>query len=755
MQVRLTTTLRMAVLLMILGSTRLQGQQIIEINPSQSDLWATDPDGASGGRVNHVGMAPLDKAIVFAASEWGGIYKSTDGGDTWLRMNGHHPTVTWDVKVSPVDSNRVIATSFYDGRVNSISGINVSTDGGKTWIRPSSATPPEGFCTSPTQREEPSAFGISFDPDDPRNVYVGTNCGLAVSNNGGSTWHYVDPTPSDRADSVWAVIVHHKGIIDTCGDDGHRRSTNGGITWTSTSGNGTPLPSGRCSIAASPEESYVLFVVVGTSIFESDDGGGNWISNAYQNPAPQGRIPFVKTNSRSKNDYDLWFGDVSLYRASCVTPSPPVQGGNKRCQESSSWAGGFTRDHGSHDDFGDIAFDPVPDPNAPSCPLIMSSDGGIFVNTLGENPECQAPKWKQPKITPHALWLFGMNETHASTGSGQLLYLASQDNGTFASTNAQTNSPAWSNKECCDSFDVAVDTTQVLYTSAWYDGPRGILLFLRSGGMNGGDEIKNYPAGNLVGWKTPDIIDRFANNAYVLLTDAGVFVTSDITLTPISWMQLGPMSPQNGCAVHATASQTDPKFFVEAGSCTGSQPDQIWRYDGLSTTGTWQQIKPPTGFTGFGVFAVDKHNPDRLFASVLGPNSVQMVFSANGGASWTNLRSLDGAMTGGGAYKYMNASGPTDFTGLEGYAQPSLIAFSPFETKTLVAAGADSGVFLSRDAGNTWKKITDNSGTTDNPDVPRAKFAAFDRGDGTFSVFIGTQGRGAWRINYPQPIDCR
>jgi hypothetical protein len=104
--------------------------------------------------------------------------------------------------------------------------------------------------------------------------------------------------------------------------------------------------------------------------------------------------------------------------------------------------------------------------------------------------------------------------------------------------------------------------------------------------------------------------------------------------------------------------------------------------------------------------------------------------------------------------------GPTNLTSFSftfnGYAQPTLVAFSPFDTKTLVAAGADSGVFLSFDTGATWKKVTDNSGTAGNPHVPRAKFASFDRGGGNISIFIGTQGRGVWRIDYPDPaVACQ
>ena len=796
-----------AAFLMMADTAQTAAQTITEINPSQSTLWATDPDGASGGRVNHVGVAPKDKNIIFAASEWGGIYKSTDKGQTWTRMNGHHPTVTWDVKVSPADSKIVVATSFYDGKVNSGAGINVSFDGGATWTHPPTATPPAGFCTSTTRHDEPSAYGIAFDPAKPQDVYVGTNCGLAISNNGGSTWHYVDPTPGDPADDVWAVTVHHGSTIDTCGDDGHRRSTNGGTSFTSTTGNGTPLNAGICSIAASPDEKDVLFAVAGTTIFESDNGGGTWTAGAYGNRAPQGRIPFVKTNSRGKNKYDLWFGDVSVFRGSCTTPSPAAPG--NRCVSSASWAGPFTRSSGAHDDMGDIAFDPSPGtkpdnscqeacdaerdqcmkdvakPGGPrpqecvqelkiclkeckplppikldACPMIMSSDGGVFVNASGTSPSCQTPQWNQPKVTPHGLWAFGMNSVHGS-GTSENLYFGNQDDGTFATANAQTNSPTWNNRDCCDAFDVAVDTNQVLYTVCCCPScAHSNRVFLRSAGMTGGGEINTYPAGSVPGFRTPDVMDRFAANSYVLLTSSGVFITTNITATPsIAWSQLGAR-PANACAVKASVSGSTPSFFVQAGSCSGSGADQLWRYNGTGTGGTWNQINPPAGFSGFGVFSVDKKNPDRLVASVLGPGTVQMVLSTNGGANWSNLTTLDTAMTGGSTFKYRNALGPTNFTGFNGYAQPTLVAFATYDTKTLVAAGADSGVFLSKDTGATWTKVTDNSGTASNPHVPRAGIASFDRGGGVFTIFLATQGRGVWRINYPDTVgacqlDCQ
>jgi hypothetical protein len=79
--------------------------------------------------------------------------------------------------------------------------------------------------------------------------------------------------------------------------------------------------------------------------------------------------------------------------------------------------------------------------------------------------------------------------------------------------------------------------------------------------------------------------------------------------------------------------------------------------------------------------------------------------------------------------------------------------FSPLDERTIVAGGYDSGVFLSTDIGATWTTLTDNSGGPSNPVVPRPRTAHFEV-DGTQQrmsyVYVGTQGRGAWRIGYAQ-----
>ena len=789
-----TLTFCLIVAFALLGKARVAGQvTITDINPNQSTLDASDPDGASGGRVNGLAAVPGNNQIFYAASEWGGLYRTNDGGLTWNRLNNHRPTITWDVEVSPTNQNRVFATSFYDGRVNSESGINVSTDGGATWTHPATATPPAGLCSA-ARRNERAAFGIAIDPAAPQNIYIGTNCGLAISNDNGATWNFVDPTPGDTADDVWDVVVHHGGIIDIVGDDGHRRSINGGAMWTTATG--MPLPSGLGSIAASPDEQNVIFATVGANVWESDDGGANWTSLGTPESRRQGRIPFVAVNDRAGTAFDLWYGDVRLYRAGCT--SNPM-GGGQRCPSGTignmlpatppaGWAGPFTRDVGGHDDVGDLVFDTAAANDA--CPRIFASDGGVYFNTANMSPACHTPAWEQPNVTPHALWLWSLAGADQAGNATEDLYFGNQDNGSYAATDAGAAAPTWTNRDCCDVFDASAEPARVLYTFCC-GGGRATRLVRRGPGMAGGGSVTDpadYPAdGLLPGFIFPDILTRFGDASYAMITvdcntppngidddgdgmtdeadetrgctgtnagDGGIHITTNAAAAPVVWTELGPgTEPPTGggnraCAVKSATMGGTTTFLVQVGRCDGFNQDQLWRFTGTNAAGAWGQVNLPPG--GIGIFDVDPTNPNRIIASQLNGANVNMILTTNGGTNWTTLTALDNLMTGGGTYQYRNSRGsaPGSATNHSGYVQPTLVAFDPGNGNTIVAAGADSGVFLSNDAGNIWTTLTDNSGGASNPQLPRPRYAYFDREGGTVNVYVGTQGRGVWRLSF-------
>lgn len=738
-----------------LTASAAQGQLSVtvrDISPDRSTN--TDPDAASGGRVNGIGVDRVTPGRLYAASEFGGLWRSNDNGVTWAHLDGHVPTVTSDVEVDPSNSNRLYATSLFDGRVNSRSGINVSTDAGATWTHPPSATPPAGFCDSDARRTEPAAFGIAIDPANPSRVFVGTNCGLAASTDAGATWTFIDPTPGDTAGDVVDVVVHHGGIIDVCGDDGHLRSTNGGTTWTTSAT--APLAGGQCSLAVSPDEDYVIFAVVGTSIFESDDAGQNWPATAtYANPTPQGRVPFIATNQRAGATYDLWFGDVSLFRGTCTTPATPAQGGAARCNASTAWAGPFTRSAGAHDDSGDIAF--APGAASDACPVLFASDGGVFRNTLAASPGCHTPAWAQPTITPHALWNYTFAGVSRPGAATEHLYFGNQDNGTFGATNGGSTPVTWNNERCCDGFDAIGDATRGLTTVCCFGGGRATRLFLSGTGLTGATaEIGTYPPGNMKSFQQLEGFATFGPDDYIVTTTTGIFVTFDVGATGAglpSWTAVGTSPPANACGLQVVSTGGTPVFFAKEGGCDGDRGGRLMRHTGTGTTGAWQVVPPPPGGGTFGVFAVDPGNAQRIIASRIGGGQpARMFLTTNGGAVWNALPALDTLMTGGGVFKYDTLTGPTAFSGRNGYPQPTLVAFDPTDPDIVVAGAADAGVFLSTNGGTRWQLVTDPiaPGVSGTPHVPRPYYAHFDHDPpgGDINLYLGTRGRGAWRLTF-------
>ena len=65
------------------------------------------------------------------------------------------------------------------------------------------------------------------------------------------------------------------------------------------------------------------------------------------------------------------------------------------------------------------------------------------------------------------------------------LHFGNQDTGTFASTNAEELKPTWLNVDCCDSFEVPSNQTQMLVTVCCFTPAPANRLFLRRPGMIG------------------------------------------------------------------------------------------------------------------------------------------------------------------------------------------------------------------------------------------------------------------------------
>jgi hypothetical protein len=117
-----------------------------------------------------VSPAYVTDATLFAASNGGGIFKSTDGGDSWSPANSGLPQHLYmdQVAFSPsYDSDGTVYASF--------SWVYESTDRGETWTQ---------LGSSSWNRYAPA---LAVTPDSPLTVFAGTD--------GQSLWRYNTVTP--------------------------------------------------------------------------------------------------------------------------------------------------------------------------------------------------------------------------------------------------------------------------------------------------------------------------------------------------------------------------------------------------------------------------------------------------------------------------------------------------------------------------------------------------------------------------------
>src|SRR6185312_3415076 len=149
-----------------------------------------------------------------------GLYKSSDGGTTWMRLEGHGlpPGIMGriGVSVSGADSNRVYA--MIESKQG---GLYRSNDGGSNWIR---------INEDGRLRQRPWYFSHVFaDPKSADTVYV-LNTGMLRSTDAGRTFNLL-PAPHGDHHGLWIDPDDPRRMING-NDGGATISTDGGSTWT-------------------------------------------------------------------------------------------------------------------------------------------------------------------------------------------------------------------------------------------------------------------------------------------------------------------------------------------------------------------------------------------------------------------------------------------------------------------------------------------------------------------------------------------
>jgi len=192
---------------------------------------------------------------------------------------------------------------------------------------------------------------------------------------------------------------------------------------------------------------------------------------------------------------------------------------------------------------------------------------------------------------------------------------------------------------------------------------------------------------------------RHPNVFYIGVNNGGVWKTTDYGRT---WQPIFDDQPTGSIGDVAVAPSNPNTIYVASGE--GLQRPDLSVGDGMykSTDAgkTWTHLGLREGLQ-IGGLAVDPTNENRLFAAVLGhpygPNKERGVYkSADGGKSWNKVLYID---ENTGAIQV--AIDPADPNIV--YADLFASRLAPWENGEW--QGAESGLYKSRDGGNTWVQL--------------------------------------------------
>jgi photosystem II stability/assembly factor-like uncharacterized protein len=248
-----------------------------------------------GGRVTAVAGVPSQPMTFYMGATGGGVWKTEDGGLTWRNVSdGYFKTGSIGaIAVAESDPNVIYVgtgEACPRGNVSHGDGVYKSTDGGRTWVN-------VGL------RDTRHIARIRIHPQNPDLVYVaalghvfGPNeeRGIFRSRDGGKTWEKIlyvdektgaidlamDPTnPRILYAAFWQVLRQPWTLISGGPGSGLYKTTDGGDTWTKLTNGLPPGIWGRSGVAVSPARPDRVWAIVEAEeggVFRSDDGGRSW-----------------------------------------------------------------------------------------------------------------------------------------------------------------------------------------------------------------------------------------------------------------------------------------------------------------------------------------------------------------------------------------------------------------------------------------------------------------------------------------------
>ncbi|MCX7907090.1 MAG: glycosyl hydrolase [Bacteroidetes bacterium] len=252
--------------------------------------WRNIGPAIMGGRTTDIEGVPGNPNLVYVATASGGLWKTTNGGHTWIPLFDAQPVLSiGDIAIDPRNPDLIYVGTGEGNPRNSVSfgnGVYKSTDGGKTWqhLGLGNVRHITRVLVHPQNPDVVyvGALGSAFGPTEDRGVFMTTD--------GGKTWQKVLYLDSEHGVSDMDIDPQNPNILyaalwkferkpwtHTSGSEkgGLWRSVDGGRTWKKLE-QGLPRLLGRIGVKVAPSNPSVVYVIAESNegiLFRSEDRG--------------------------------------------------------------------------------------------------------------------------------------------------------------------------------------------------------------------------------------------------------------------------------------------------------------------------------------------------------------------------------------------------------------------------------------------------------------------------------------------------
>jgi len=694
----------------IAGTREPSGKVTLFIGAASGGVWKSDDSGTryrpvfDEQPVQSIGAIALDpknpkNVWVGTGESWtrnsvsigDGIYKSTDGGETWTHTGLEKSERIAKIAVSPKDGDTVFAC--VPGALWSDStdrGLYKTSDGGKTWTQILKGPNLSTGCTA-----------IAIDPTNPDIMFA------AMWDFRRKGWEYRSGGESPTAPSASGLF----------------RSRDGGASWTDITpeaNKGFPKkPYGRIAVAIAPSNAKRVYAFVESpesALFVSDDAGLTWEKRDKSQWMVWRPFYFANLIVDPKNPDRVFKTDGSLIVS-------------EDAGKSFATVGGF---QGTHGDAHDVWIDPTN-----TQVVFVGDDGGMWYSYNSGS------KWWKGENLPVSQFY----HVSADDNDPYRVYGGLQDNSSWVGesqypggvTNAQ-----WENMYNGDGFWMFPDPADPDYIYAEYQGGEIARVNRHTHEARNIKPRPNYNEKLRFNWNTP--IALSPNEKGTICVGAQFLfrsrdhgqtwerISPDLTTNDPQKQkqeQSGGVTVDNSSAemhttIYSISESPKDKSLIWVGTDDGNL--QLTRDGGKTWTNvignvpglpknswvSWVQASNFDAATAYAAF--DRHT--------FGDMAPYVFRTTDYGKTWTPLVT------------------PQESRGVRGYAH---VVKEDLVQPNLLFLGTEFGLFVSIDGGKNWAQFKGNHF----PGVAVRDLAIQPRDN---DLVLATHGRGIWIVDDITPL---